>query len=66
LLNAAGLEKLDGITLGFGPFTFFGHHLLPDDVGLGMHRMLQRLVQQQFPVLRSLGSQYIVFARKTA
>ena len=66
LLNATGLEKLDGMTLGFGPFTFFGRRLLPDDVGLRMHRMLQRLVQRQFPVLRSLGSQYIVLARKRA
>src|SRR5262249_37036596 len=66
LLDATGLEKLDGMTLGFGPFTFFGHHLLPDDVGLKMHRMLQSLVQRQFPVLRSLGSQYIVLARKRA
>jgi SAM-dependent methyltransferase len=66
LLDAAGLEKLNGITLGFGPFTFFGHHLFSDDVELRLHRMLQRLAHRKVRMLRSLGSQYIVFARKRA
>jgi len=66
LLNATGLKKLDAIALGFGPFTLFGHHLLPDSVGLRLHQALQLLAQRQFPVLRSLGSQYIVLARKRA
>jgi SAM-dependent methyltransferase len=64
LLNATGFEKLDAITIGFGPFTFFEHLILPDRVGLRMHQVLQRLAQRQTPLLFLLGSQYIVFARK--
>jgi ubiquinone/menaquinone biosynthesis C-methylase UbiE len=66
LLDATGFEKLDGISLGFGPFTFFGHHIFPDGIGLKTHRLIQRLAQRKTRVFRLLGSQYIVLARKTA
>ena len=52
------------ITLGFGPFTFLDHHLLPGAVGLRVHRSLQGFAGRRIPMLRSIGSQYIVLARK--
>lgn len=64
LVSSAGLEKLEGMTLGFGPFSFFGYHLLPDSLGVRVHRKLQGLADSGFPILRSTGTQYIVLARK--
>jgi SAM-dependent methyltransferase len=64
LLNANGLEKLEAITLGFGPFTIFQRRLLPDRVAISMHSALQRLARGRWAPLRLLGSQYVVLARK--
>ena len=64
LLRGAGLDKLVGVTLGFGPFTLFNHELLPPAMGLRVHRFLQRLADRRVPVIRSSGSQYIVLTRK--
>lgn len=64
LLERAGLEKVDGTTLGFGPFTWFNHPLLPDRAGLAVHHALQGLADRHLPVMRSAGYQYIVLARK--
>lgn len=65
-LRTAGLSKIEGMTIGFGPFSFFGHRLLPDPAGVVVHNRLQGLSTQGFPVLRSAGSQYIVLAKKEA
>lgn len=65
-LEAAGLHKQRGIALGFGPFTFMLRRLLPDSVGLRLHRALQSLAQQQTPFWRSVGHVYLVVTRKTA
>lgn len=64
-LDAAGLKKLDGISLGFGPFTFFRHQVLPRSMRLIVHRNLQRLANRGIPVLSSSGSHYIVLGKKS-
>lgn len=63
-LAAVGLEKVDGRTVGFGPFSFLGGKLLPDSSGVKVHHWLQKLANRGVPVVRSTGTQYIVLARK--
>jgi ubiquinone/menaquinone biosynthesis C-methylase UbiE len=63
MLDANRLEKLNGITCGFGPFTFLGYEL-PHSVGLRGHRLLTALADWGVPVLRSGGALYTVLARK--
>jgi ubiquinone/menaquinone biosynthesis C-methylase UbiE len=65
-LRAAGLEKKDGVTLGFGPFRIFNQKALPNFVGLKVHRRLQSLADLGIPVFRSCGGQYIVLSKKSA
>ena len=64
LVARAGLVKVAGETVGFGPFTFLGHALLPTRAGLRVHEFLQRLADKGVPVLRAGGSNYLVLARK--
>jgi ubiquinone/menaquinone biosynthesis C-methylase UbiE len=64
LLSVAGLRKLEGRTIGFGPFSFFSRKLLPEPLGIKLHHELQSLADRGFPVLRSTGTQYIVLAAK--
>jgi SAM-dependent methyltransferase len=59
----AGLEKVEGITVGFGPFSFFGLEL-PQPLGLTLHRGFQRLADQKFPLLQSAGLVYVTIARR--
>jgi len=65
-LAAAGLQKIEGRTVGFGPFSFLGQKLLPDSTGVRVHRWLQNLADREVPVIRSSGTHYIVLARKGA
>src|SRR5437773_1141181 len=61
---AAGLEKIAGRTVGFGPFSVLGWKVLSDSSGVRVHRRLQQLADRGVPILRSMGTQYIVLARK--
>jgi ubiquinone/menaquinone biosynthesis C-methylase UbiE len=63
-LAAEGFEILQGVALGFGPFTFFDREILPRSTGLKLHHRLQALANRSAPILRSTGSQYIVLAQK--
>jgi SAM-dependent methyltransferase len=63
-LAAAGFEKLAGRTVGFGPFSFLGWKFLSDSTGVRVHRRLQGLADGGAPILRSMGTHYIVLARK--
>jgi ubiquinone/menaquinone biosynthesis C-methylase UbiE len=63
-LAAQGFEERRGLTLGFGPFTFFGREIFPRAIGLKLERGLQSLANRDAPLLRSSGSQYLVLARK--
>lgn len=63
-LAAAGLEKMEGKTVGFGPFSLLGRKILPDSTGVKVHHWLQGLADRGVPVIRSAGTHYIVLARK--
>ena len=63
-LREAGLMIMKSATVGFGPFTFFGHRLFSNGVGIKIHQKLQDYADSGCPILRSAGSQYIVLARK--
>ena len=58
------LEKVKGVTLGFGPFSFLGRTLLPNSAGIELHHRLQALAHRGVAVIRSTGSQYLILARK--
>lgn len=64
LISEAGLHKLAGRTLGFGPFTMFKRKLLPHPVGVKVHQIFQSIADRQFPVIRSSGTVYVVLAQK--
>ncbi|MFL5967431.1 MAG: class I SAM-dependent methyltransferase [Gaiellaceae bacterium] len=64
LLRANGLETVHAATIGFGPFTLAGRHVLSSRAGTRVHRALQRLADRRVPVLRATGSHYVVLARK--
>jgi ubiquinone/menaquinone biosynthesis C-methylase UbiE len=66
LLVNSGFEKLAGSTLGFGPFTLLGRSVLLPKPGVRLHKALQRTADNGAPIVRSLGSQYLVLARKSA
>lgn len=63
IIGQSGLQIRHSSMLGFGPFTFFGKEL-PNRIGLKLHRFLQECADQNAPILRSTGSQYIVLAQK--
>ena len=63
-LRASGFEPVSGSTLGFGPFSFAGIGLFSEWTGIRIQRALQRFADAGWPVLRSLGSQYVALARK--
>jgi ubiquinone/menaquinone biosynthesis C-methylase UbiE len=63
-LKAAGFEVERGRTIGFGPITFAKHGVLPQSIGLTVHRKCQDLADNRIRIVRSLGSHYVVLARK--
>ena len=63
IIAQAGLQIRHSSMLGFGPFTLFGKEL-PNRIGLKLHRFLQECADQNVPLVRSTGSQYIVLAQK--
>lgn len=65
-LTEAGFEKLKSTTIGFGPFTFFRRNLFPDQIGMPLQRMLQKLAYAGWPILRQSGAHYLVAALKPA
>jgi len=63
-LSESGLTVTNTSSVGFGPFTFFGHHLFPEAIGIRINNKLQEYADNKYPILRSTGSQYIVLAAK--
>lgn len=63
-LHDSGLIIMKSTSVGFGPFTFFGHRLFPNGVGIKIHQKLQEYAERGYPILRSTGSQYIALATK--
>ena len=64
MLVAAGAQKIRGLTVGFGPFTFLNVPLFSDSIGIRIHRALQALANRGIIGLRSAGAGYIVLAQK--
>jgi len=64
MIAGAGLRKLRGATVGFANFSFLGRPVLGEQRGQALHRRLQRLADRELPVVRSLGSHYVVLAAK--
>lgn len=60
----AGLHKIRGRTIGFGPFTFWGRDLISTELGRRLNNNLQRMADCGVPILRSAGAHYIVVAQK--
>jgi 2-polyprenyl-3-methyl-5-hydroxy-6-metoxy-1,4-benzoquinol methylase len=64
LLGAAGLQRVVGCTVGFGPLTFFRRSILPGRLQRRLHLGLQLRADRGVRGIRSLGSQYVVIARR--
>ncbi|HVH89551.1 MAG TPA: class I SAM-dependent methyltransferase [Terriglobales bacterium] len=63
-LSVAGFSKVEGLTLGYGPFTFFDRQIIRDRIGIAIHKKLKNLATRN-SLLRRVGSQYVVLARKS-
>jgi ubiquinone/menaquinone biosynthesis C-methylase UbiE len=63
-LRTAGFVKITQRTSGFGPFTMLGTELLPDGLGVALHRSLQRMADRHVPLIRNGGDTYLVMAQK--
>jgi 2-polyprenyl-3-methyl-5-hydroxy-6-metoxy-1,4-benzoquinol methylase len=63
IIAQSGMQIRHSSMLGFGPFTFLGKEL-PNRLGLKLHRFLQECADQNVPIVRSSGSQYLVLAQK--
>jgi predicted ATP-grasp superfamily ATP-dependent carboligase/SAM-dependent methyltransferase len=66
LLRLADLETVKRASVGFGPFSFWGHKLFSERTDLALHRRLQRLAELEWPIVRSAGVHHVVLARKRA
>jgi ubiquinone/menaquinone biosynthesis C-methylase UbiE len=65
-LVSAGLLKIKGMTLGFGPLTFSRRKVLSESLGIALHHRLQRLADRNMPLFRSTGAHYLVLSSKPA
>jgi D-aspartate ligase len=63
-LTRLGLDKVRGVTMGFGPFTLLTRPVFSESRGVRLHRTLQRAADRRVPLVRSIGAQYLVLARK--
>ncbi|MFN2543950.1 MAG: class I SAM-dependent methyltransferase [Actinomycetota bacterium] len=64
LLARAGLRKITGRTLGFGPFTIMRRPVLNEERGRRLNDRLQRWADEGKALVRSMGAQYVVLARR--
>lgn len=64
VLSKAGLVKVRGVTLGFGPFSLFNEEIFSNKMARHIHHMLQNLADRNVPLIRAIGGQYIVLATK--
>jgi ubiquinone/menaquinone biosynthesis C-methylase UbiE len=63
--RAAGFNKLEGKSVGFGPFSFLRRFVMPDRAGVRIDRRLQRLADRSFPLVNSFGHVYLLLAAKS-
>ncbi len=66
MLTEAGLVKVAGTSVGFGPFSVLQRPLLPAGPAIGVHERLQRMADAGVPGLRGTGAHYVVVARSPA
>jgi|SRR3954470_18533923 ubiquinone/menaquinone biosynthesis C-methylase UbiE len=64
LLTDCEFEKLKGTTVGFGPFSFLECKVIPEFIGIRVHRILQHLAEKPQSTFSSAGNHYVVLARK--
>jgi ubiquinone/menaquinone biosynthesis C-methylase UbiE len=64
LLSEAGLQKISGTTLGFGPLVFLKYEILPDSFSVRVHEKLQSLADRGTPFVRSTGIEHLAIAQK--
>ncbi len=66
MLAQAGLEKLRGMTMGFGPLSLLGREVLPDRLSIRINSLLQRYADRGLWPLAQTGAHYLLLARKQA
>ena len=65
LFRSQNLIFVRDVTVGFGPFSFFGKNIFPDPAGVRIHLFLEKLTERKIPLLQSTGSHYIALVRKS-
>jgi len=65
LASSEGLELIKVVTVGFGPFSFFGKNILSDPFGVWLQEKLQQFAGRNFPALNRTGRDAIFLAKKT-
>ena len=65
MIESAGLKVERSVTVGFGPFTFLGKHLLREPRAIRLNGWLQERADRRVRGLRSVGAQHLILARKT-
>ncbi|MDQ2947964.1 MAG: class I SAM-dependent methyltransferase [Acidobacteriota bacterium] len=63
-LKRAGLHRIAGVTVGFGPFSVLKFPLFPDSLAIRVHEKLQRVADGGALLLRAGGHVYAVIARR--
>ena len=64
LFEQSGLQEVQSKCVGFGPFTLFGRHLIPETLGIALHTHLQSLAERRIPPFHITGSHYLALAEK--
>jgi ubiquinone/menaquinone biosynthesis C-methylase UbiE len=64
MLSAAGMQKVRGTTIGFGPFRFCGISLLPKTAELRLNDRLQGHVDRGVVALSLTGTHYLICATR--
>jgi SAM-dependent methyltransferase len=63
-LCSVELVKIKATTVGFPPLTFKGHPIFGQPTSFRLNNWFQRLADQNVPVVRSSGMDYIILAKK--
>ena len=64
MVAEAGLEREREATVGFGPLTVWRRPILSQQEGRRLHRTLQRLADSGVPLVRTVGAQHMILARR--
>jgi ubiquinone/menaquinone biosynthesis C-methylase UbiE len=64
MLRDGDMQVVSQSTVGFGPFTFLDRRLLPEWLGMWVHRRLQALADRGVRPVRSMGWHHLVVARR--